>query len=235
MFSAGTGSRLKTVQLFYDDLAPNYDHEQFQTAVSMSKRKEYDLFLSRLPELFAGAGRVLEIGAGTGIFTIPIARHCREVVAVDISRNMLEVLAKKAAKEGVTNIRTVLCDVEKRSPEGTFSVICAFASLEYMADVPGLLRRLAGQLEPGGVIYFITARRSFLRFFIQFGNAVRQKLWLKSHSRSEIREMLRSAGCEQIEIQSHLFKVFRYGGMLLEVVARRAAGAGSPAVLNPNG
>jgi ubiquinone/menaquinone biosynthesis C-methylase UbiE len=234
MLNAETGSRLKTVQLFYDDLAPNYDHEQFQTAVSMSKRKEYDLFSSRLPELFAGAGRVLEIGAGTGIFTIPIARHCREVVAVDISRNMLEVLAKKAADEGVTNIRTVLCDVEQSSPEGTFSVICAFASLEYMADVPGLLRRLARHLEPGGVIYFITARRSFLRFFIQFGNAVRQKLWLKSHSPWEIREMLRAAGCGQIEIHSHLFKVFRYGGMLLEVVARRAAGADSSAVRNQN-
>jgi len=232
MFHAETGSRLKTVQLFYDDLAPNYDHEQFQTAVSMSKRKEYELFSSRLPELFAGAGRVLEIGAGTGIFTLPIARHCREVVAVDISRNMLEILEKKAAHEGVANIRTVICDVEKSAPDGTFSVICAFASLEYMVDVPGLLRRLAQHLEPGGVIYFITARRSFLRFFIQFGNAVRQRLWLKSHSPWEIREMLRTAGCEQIEIQSHLFKVFRCGGMLLEVVARRTAGADSSAARN---
>jgi peptidoglycan-N-acetylglucosamine deacetylase len=216
-------SRSNSVKIFYNDLAPTYDHEQFQTAVSMSKRKEYELFSERLPEMFAGAGRVLEIGAGTGIFTIPIARHCREVIAVDISRNMLELLEKKAADEGVANIRTILCDVEKSQPEGTFSVICAFASLEYMEDLPGLFRNLTPHLEPGGVIYFITARRSFLRFFIQFGNAVRQGLWLKAHSRSEIREMLRSAGCEQIEINSHLFKMFRYGGMLLEVVARRAA------------
>jgi ubiquinone/menaquinone biosynthesis C-methylase UbiE len=218
-----TQSRSKSVELFYNDLAPTYDHEQFQTAVSMSKRKEYELFSARLPELFAGAGRVLEIGAGTGIFTIPIARHCREVVAVDISRNMLGLLEKKAAGEGVTNIRTILCDVEKSLPEGTFSVICAFASFEYMADLPELLRRLAPHLEPGGVIYFITARRSFLRFFTQLGNAVRQRMWLKAHSRSEISSMLQSAGCERIEINSHLFKLFRYGGMLLEVVARRAA------------
>jgi peptidoglycan-N-acetylglucosamine deacetylase len=218
-----TQSRSKSVELFYNDLAPTYDHEQFQTAVSISKRKEYELFSARLPELFAGAERVLEIGAGTGIFTIPIARHCREVIAVDISPNMLGLLEKKAAGEGVINIRTILCDVEKSPPEGTFSVICAFASFEYIADLPGLLRRLAPHLEPGGVIYFITARRSFLRFFTQFGNAVRQGMWLKAHSRAEIRAMLRAAGYLQIEINSHLFKVFSYGGMLLEVVARRAA------------
>jgi peptidoglycan-N-acetylglucosamine deacetylase len=218
-----TQRRSKSVELFYNDLAPTYDHEQFQTAVSMSKRKEYELFSARLPELFDGSGRVLEIGAGTEIFTTPIARHCREVVAVDISRNMLGLLEKKAAGEGVTNIRTILCDVEKSPPEGTFSVICAFASFEYIADLPGLLVSLARHLEPGGVIYFITARRSFLRFFTQLGNAVRQRMWLKAHSRSQIKGMLQAAGCERIEINSHLFKLFRYGGMLLEVVARRAA------------
>lgn len=223
MHHAETRRKLKIVEQFYDDLAPNYDHEQFQTAVSMSKRKEYDLFSARLTELFAGAERVLEVGAGTGIFTLPIARQCREVIAVDISRNMLELLEKKAANEGVTNIRTMLCDVEKNPPEGTFSVICAFASFEYMADLQGLIRSLARHLEPGGVIYFITARRSFLRFFIQFGNVVRQGLWLKAYSPWELREMLRAAGCEQIDIKTHLLKVFCFGGMLLEVVARRPA------------
>jgi peptidoglycan-N-acetylglucosamine deacetylase len=218
-----TRRRSRSVEIFYNDLAPTYDHEQFQTAVSISKHKEYELFSARLPELFAVAGRVLEIGAGTGIFTIPIARLCREVIAVDISPNMLGLLEKKAAVEGVTNIRTILCDVEKSPPEGTFSVICAFASFEYIADLPGLLRRLAPHLEPGGVIYFITARRSFLRFFTQLGNAVRQGMWLKAHSRAEIKGMLLAAGFTQIEINSHLFKLFRYGGMLLEVVARRAA------------
>ncbi len=222
------GSR--PVVLFYNDLAPTYDHEQFETAASMSKRKEYDIFAERLPELVAGRGRVLEIGAGTGIFTIPIARQCREVVAIDISPKMLGLLEKKAAGEGLANIRTILCDVEKSELEGSFSVVCAFASLEYMADLPGLLRRFACHLEPGGIIYFITARRSFLRFFVQLGNAMRQGLWLKAQSRSGTREMLRSAGFERIEINTHLFKVFNFGGMLLEVFARRSATPAPPAI-----
>ncbi len=215
-------NQTKKIELFYDNLAPNYDHEQFRTAVSISKIKELELFSARLPELFAGAERVLEVGAGTGIFTIPIARRCREVTAVDMSGKMLAELERKAAAEAVTNIRTILCDVENSDIEGTFPLICAFSSLEYISDLPRLVRRLVGHLEPDGVLYFITARRSFLRFFVQMGNYVRQRIWLKARGRREIRRMLLEAGCDRIEINSHLFKLFGQGGMLLEVVARRA-------------
>ena len=210
-------------ELFYNGLAASYDQEQFCSTVSISKKKEYQLFSARLPELFAGADRVLEIGAGTGIFTLAIARHCREVLAVDISGNMLSLLEQKAAAEGVTNIRIVRGDVEKNELGGVFSVVCAFSALEYLADLPALINRLACHVDPGGTLYFITARRSLFRFITQAGNAVRQGLWLKAHSRKEIAAMLRASGFEPVEISSHLLRSWVSGGMLLEVVARRSA------------
>lgn len=221
MRRAASPSGPNPAALFYDGLAAGYDQEQFCSAVSISRRKEYELFTARLPGLFSGAGRVLEVGAGTGIFTMAIARHCREVLAVDVSGNMLGILEKKAAAEGVGNIATLTADVEKCELEGTFSVVCAFSSLEYMTDLSALLARLARHVEPGGAIYFITARRSLFRFFTQIGNAMRQGLWLKAHSRREIEGMLRGAGFEPAEISSHLLKSWLSGGMLLEVVARK--------------
>jgi hypothetical protein len=85
-----------------------------------------------------------------------------------------------------------------------------------------LLRRLADHLEPGGILYAITARRSLFRFFVQIGNVMRQGLWLRTYSRREIGAMLRDAGFEPAEISSHLFKSWMSGGMILEVVARRS-------------
>lgn len=208
-------------QLFYDELAAGYDKEQFCSAVSISRRKEVELFTARLPELFAGRERALEIGAGTGIFTLEIARQCREVLALDISANMLQILEKKARDEGIANITTVEADIETTPLHGTFSVVCAFSALEYLGDLPALCRRLAAHVEPGGIVYFITARRSFFRFFTQIGNAMRQGLWLKAHSRREMEEMLRAAGFEPVSINSHLLKSWVSGGMLLEVVARK--------------
>ncbi|HEX9022773.1 MAG TPA: polysaccharide deacetylase family protein, partial [Geobacteraceae bacterium] len=229
MLRPESGCGTRPVELFYNDLAPAYDLEQFSTAVSMSKRKEYELFLARLPALCTGTERVLEIGAGTGIFTIPLARRCREVVAVDISRNMLALLEKKAAVDGLDNIRTLLCDAETIPLDGTFSLICAFASLEYMSDLPALVQRLARHIEPEGTIYFITARRSFLRFFVQLGNAMRQGIWLKARGRREIRRILGDAGFAQVDISTHLFKVWHWGGMLMEVAGRRSARREAPA------
>ena len=223
MQSGETPGRPSPAALFYNGLAADYDREQFCSVVSISRRTEYALFEAKLPVLFEGADRVLEIGAGTGIFTVPIARRCREVVAVDISRGMLGVLERKAAEEGLTNIRTVAGNAESMVPEGMFSVACAFSSLEYVTDLPGLFRRLAPHIVPGGTLYFVTARRSLFRFFTQLGNAVRQGMWLKARSRREIEAMLSASGFEEVRVSSHLLKSWISGGMLLEVSARRVS------------
>lgn len=51
---------------------------------------------------------VCDIGAGSGIFTIPAARITRnKVYAVDINDEMLSVINRKAVAEGITNIELI--------------------------------------------------------------------------------------------------------------------------------
>lgn len=228
MQPGGEGAGPNAAELFYNGLAATYDHEQFASHVSLSRTTEQKLFTAKLPTLFAGAGRVLEIGAGTGIFTLDIARNCKEVLAADISGNMLALLEHKAVAQGLDNIKILKGDVEGMALAGPFSVVCAFSALEYLTDLPAFFRRLAKQVEPDGTLYFITARTSFFRFFTQIGNAMRQGIWLRAHSRREIETMLRAAGFDRIEISSHLFKSIVSGGMLLEVVARRSGTLSPP-------
>jgi peptidoglycan/xylan/chitin deacetylase (PgdA/CDA1 family)/SAM-dependent methyltransferase len=231
MRRGGSPGEIHPAELFYDGLAADYDREQFRSPVSIVRKSEYALFEARLPSLFSPSDRVLEIGAGTGIFTLAIARRCREVTAVDISAGMLELLEGKAAEEGLTNIRVITGDVETVDLEGSYTVACAFSSLEYLADLGAFFRRLADHIEPGGTFYFITARRSLFRFFSQVGNAMRQGIWLKAHSRREIEAILSASGFEGIRIGSHLFKSVVSGGILLEAVARRRMDPSTPAGL----
>jgi len=231
MRRGGSPGEAHPAALFYDGLAADYDREQFCSPVSVVRKAEYALFEERLPSLFSPSDRVLEIGAGTGIFTLAIARRCREVTAVDISAGMLEILEGKAAGEGLGNIRTITGNAETMNLGGPFTIACAFSSLEYLADLRAFFHRLAGHIEPGGTLYFITARRSFFRLFAQIGNAMRQGLWLKAHSRREIEDILSASGFEEIRIGSHLFKSRVSGGVLLEAVARRSTEPGTPAGL----
>jgi len=221
IMQAASAGEANAAELFYDGLAATYDQEQFCSNVSISRRTELGLFTARIPEIFQGAGRVLEIGAGTGIFTTTIARHCREVEALDISSKMLALLETKCQSEGITNVRPRVGNVETMELEGPYDVVCAFSALEYLTDLPALLVRLAPHVPAGGKIYFITARRSLFRLFTQIGNAMRQGMWLKARSRRQFKAMLLDAGFEPISITPHLLKCVISGGMLLEVVARK--------------
>jgi peptidoglycan/xylan/chitin deacetylase (PgdA/CDA1 family)/SAM-dependent methyltransferase len=231
MRRVGSPGEMHPAALFYDGLAADYDREQFCSPVSIVRKTEYALFEARLPSLFSPSDRVLEIGAGTGIFTLAIARRCREVTAVDISASMLEILKRKVAGEGLGNIRTIAGNAETMDLEGSYTVACAFSSLEYMTELRAFFSRLADHIEPGGTLYFITARRSLFRLFAQIGNAMRQGLWLKAHSRREIEAMLSASGFEEIRVTSHLLKSWVSGGILLEVAARRRIDPGTPADL----
>lgn len=47
---------------------------------------------------------LLEIGCGTGEFCIEAARRCKNVIALDVSKNMLDYANNKAHERGVNNI-----------------------------------------------------------------------------------------------------------------------------------
>lgn len=231
MRPASGSSPANPIETFYDGFAETYDQEQFCSGVSLSRRKELALFSEKVPELFHGTERVLEIGAGTGIFTSIIARHSRQVVALDISGKMLAVLEQKCSEEGISNISPRVGNAEVIDLDGPYDVVCSFSALAYLNDLPAFLLRLSPHVQPGGKLYFITARTSLFRFFTQIGNAMRQGLWLRAHRRGEIKTMLTAAGFEVIAIESHLLRCLISGGMLLEVLARKQPSTHTPPAL----
>src|SRR5687767_677618 len=50
---------------------------------------------------------LVDLGAGTGTLALAAAPVCRRVIAVDISRPMLDRLERKAAGQGIANIEIV--------------------------------------------------------------------------------------------------------------------------------
>ncbi|MFH2009821.1 MAG: polysaccharide deacetylase family protein [bacterium] len=211
------------VRTFYDGLAATYDEEVSRGGMSRLRLLEERIIRSRLSGLLRPGARVLELGAGSGHYTLLLAAQAAHVVAVDISPEMLCQLKAKAASTGLNNIQTEEGDLCTLDLTGPFDLICAFSVFEYIADLPQLLKKLRPHLSPQGEIFFTTAHRSPLRFFSQLANALRQGLWLHARGVGQTKRALAAADLETVQISTHGLAIWPVGGVILAATARRTS------------
>jgi len=63
--------------------------------------------LAKISSFISPEETLLDIGAGTGAFAIPLSRKTSKTIAVDPSAYQLQILSEKARLEGLTNIFTI--------------------------------------------------------------------------------------------------------------------------------
>ena len=102
---------------------------------------------------------VADVGAGTGLFTLPFAKAVGEtgkVYAVELARNFLKLIRTRAERASVPNIETVHCterSVELPEASIDLAFICdVYHHFEYPQDS---LKSLHRALKPGGEIVLI--------------------------------------------------------------------------------
>jgi FkbM family methyltransferase len=84
---------------------------------------------------------VLDIGAGIGRWSIPMAKVCKKVTALDVLPGMLEILRENAAAEKVTNINPVVGDWATADVEPHDYVLSSHAA--YISpDIVGYARKM---------------------------------------------------------------------------------------------
>jgi ubiquinone/menaquinone biosynthesis C-methylase UbiE len=98
---------------------------------------------------------VVELGPGTGQFTVAVAPRCRRVVAVDVSEPMLRRLQGKLDERGIANVETVnagFLTYEHSGPPADF--VYSRYALHHLPDFwkAVALARLRAILAPGGVL-----------------------------------------------------------------------------------
>ena len=125
------------------------------------RRRRADVTFYREIARRRGADRILELGAGSGRVTVPLARDGRHVVAVDRSEAMLAQLRDRITRlpaAAAARITPVIGDLRSFSVPGRFPLaIAAFNVLEHLytrGEVTACLQRIAAHLTPGGAFAF---------------------------------------------------------------------------------
>lgn len=143
---------------FFDEIAGRYD-EWYSTKMGnfadmVETRLAFELFK---PE---SGMKVLDVGCGTGNFSIKLAKMGCSVTGIDISREMLSI-ARRKAEQLELDIRFELMDVyDIRQPDDSFDAVFSMAAFEFIKEPGRAFREMMRVLKPGGQLLIGTIHKN---------------------------------------------------------------------------
>ena len=87
-------------------------------------------------------GRALEVGPGTGFYTLSLAQAFREVIAVEECAAMAQILTDKLAAMRVDNVTVINADFRTLPLEDDFDVAAAIGVLDYVEHPAAFVAKL---------------------------------------------------------------------------------------------
>jgi ubiquinone/menaquinone biosynthesis C-methylase UbiE len=145
-----TGHALSGSDL-YDDPSFFAQYQRMRAAsAGLNDELEQPALARMLPAM--GGASVIELGCGDGSLARRLAdAGARDVLAVDAARRMLAL----AARHPHPRVRYRHDDIETlRLPAASADCVVSSLALHYVRDYPGLIRRIAQWLRPGGQLVF---------------------------------------------------------------------------------
>ena len=118
-----------------------------------------DLLLDALP--IQPTSMVADLGAGTGYFSLPMARRATEgkVLAVDLQPEMLDIIAGRSASESIDNIEGILAtETDPRLPAASVDLVLIVDAYHEFSFPREVMAKVFDGLKPGGQVYLVEYR-----------------------------------------------------------------------------
>jgi SAM-dependent methyltransferase len=158
MQAARSADEIRDVNTRYHDVAaPDYDSKWGINFGEVGRRQVLGKLRKVLgSELDRGYARSLEIGAGTGYFTLNLVKSglVGDATCTDISPGMVRMLTENAFRLGLS-VRTARADAESLPfADQSFDLVLGHAVLHHLPDLRKAFGEFHRVLRPGGRIVF---------------------------------------------------------------------------------
>ncbi|MCX9012862.1 MAG: class I SAM-dependent methyltransferase [Candidatus Methanoperedens sp.] len=115
----------------------------------------------------------VDLGCGTGYFSIPASFRVKKVYALDVQQEMLDILHGKIKKQGITNIETVLSEESSIPlPDGCADVLFMANVFHELEDRGSILEEGKRILSSGGRLVII----DWKKIEMDFGPPIEERL-----------------------------------------------------------
>jgi ubiquinone/menaquinone biosynthesis C-methylase UbiE len=135
----------------YNFIATEYDNYMEETNHARAQREIIELLKDEI------TGEVIDIGTGTGIIAITIAKKISdlEVTATDISEKMIEEAKRNAKKVGV-EVNFLIDDIEQSNlPDNKFDIVICCLGMLWFINKEKALKEMARICKENGKIILI--------------------------------------------------------------------------------
>lgn len=156
--------------------------------------------LLRLGERLSASpqARVLDLGCGAGHASFIAAQQVQQVVAYDLSGQMLEVVRKAAQERGYGHLTTQQGYAESLPfADEEFDIVISRYSAHHWHDVGQALREVRRVLKPGGKVIFMDVNApgsAVLDIWLQTVEALRDTSHVRDYNPGEWLTMFTEAG-----------------------------------------
>jgi SAM-dependent methyltransferase len=160
------------------------------------RRSEENTLEAFFAASFRPDDKVLEVGPGTGRYTVDFARRVADVTAVEHSPEMVAQVCDRLAREGVGNCVVIEGEFVATPIEPSFDVVAIIGVLDYVGDPATFLGKAATLARREMV--FTTPYCGFLAKMHRVGNRLRGTE-VTMYTQDEIRSYLPGFNVEIIE------------------------------------
>jgi ubiquinone/menaquinone biosynthesis C-methylase UbiE len=161
-----------SVEEFYNQEAARYDALRWSGPVGTYVHRRYEELAFEAVPILPNA-KYLEIGCGTGRFTAPFAAKGINLVAVDISDDMLAATRHKLQQRSGSDREVQLLKADARAldfPSAEFDVVFSFNVINHIPQYEKVIEEVARVLKPGG--YFIVGFPSLWSLYLPYAMLV---------------------------------------------------------------